>query len=61
MGVLSLPRELCPVEPQELGHRSLLLPRFVGLRPFSIPLLSLEDLIEFESRENNELLQPDLL
>lgn len=29
MGVLSLLRELCPVEPQELGHRSVLLPGFV--------------------------------
>lgn len=61
MGVLSLLRELCPVEPQELGHRSLLLPRFVGLHLFSVPLLSLEDLMEFESRGDNEMVQPALL
>lgn len=39
----------------------LLLPRFVGLHLFSVPLLSLEDLMEFESRGNNEMVQPDLL
>lgn len=47
MGVLSLLGELCPVEPQELGHRSVLLPRFVGLLLFSVPPLSLKDLTEF--------------
>lgn len=46
MDVLSVLGELRPVEQQELGHRSLLLPRFVGLRLFSVPLLSLEDLME---------------
>lgn len=61
MDVLSVLGELCPVEQQELGHRSRLLPRFVGLRLFSVPLLSLEDLMEFESRGINEMLQPDLL
>lgn len=61
MAVLSLLREPRPAEPQELGHRSLLLPRFVGLCLLSVPLLSLEDLVEFESRGNNEMLQPELL
>lgn len=61
MDALYLLGELCPVEPQELGHRSLLLPRFVGLRLFSVPLLSLKDLMEFEGGGNNEMLQPDLL
>lgn len=48
MGVLSLLGELCPVEPQELGHRSVLLPGFVVfLLFFSVPPLSLKDLMEF--------------
>lgn len=61
MDVLSVLGKLCAVEQQELGHRSPLLPRFVGLHLFSVPLLSLEDLMEFESRGINEMLQPDLL
>lgn len=61
MDVLSLLREFCPAEPQELGHKFLLLPRFVGLHFFSVPLLSLEDLTEFESRGNNEVVQSHLL
>lgn len=50
MGVLSLLGELCPAEPQELGHRSVLLPGFVGFPLyffFSVPPLSLKDLVEF--------------
>lgn len=35
------------VEPQELGHRSVLLPRFVVLLLFSVLPLSLKDLTEF--------------
>lgn len=47
MGVLSLLGELCPAEPQELGHRSLLLPGFVVFLLFSVPPLNLKDLMEF--------------
>ena len=47
MGVLSSLRELCPVEPQELGHRSVLLPGFVVFLLFSVPPRSLKDLMEF--------------
>lgn len=46
MGVLSLLGELCPVEPQELGYRSVMLPRFVVLLLFSILPLSLKDLMQ---------------
>lgn len=61
MDVLSLLGKLCPVEPEALDHRTLLLPRFVGLHHSPVALLSLKDLVEFESRGNNEMLQPDLL
>ena len=47
MDVLSLLGKLCPVEPQELGCRSVLLPGFVVLLLFSVLPLSLKDLMEF--------------
>lgn len=48
MAVLSLLGELCPAEPQELGHSSVLLPGLVVFSLFfSVPPLSLNDLMEF--------------